>query len=249
VLDHANTNVALQELLRQAATFGGIFDPQDMEVELLNPTEVDSGGATQQEDDMVYIPMTGVEPVAAPDEENASAAVVIGLEKAHNDFMMEVALMEVGSRPTVAKVLGYLKHIENPRMQVLYRHLQQIPPEDAIVSTSKRPVAMKDLAVERGGWGIRPEIIGSIQEAHAQSLEQCMVCPETDRVRNSLTPPIPSSIPVLILYIERQVSRSSLWSNEMLTIIKFHRTAPLSRPLHPPHWLRNSFRHGACTLL
>ena len=249
MLDHANTNVALQELLRQAATFGGIFDPQDMEVELLNPTEVDSGGATQQEDDMVYIPMTGVEPVAAPDEENASAAVVIGLEKAHNDFMMEVALMEVGSRPTVAKVLGYLKHIENPRMQVLYHHLQQIPPEDAIVSTSKRPVAMKDLAVERGGWGIRPEIIGSIQEAHAQSLEQCMVCPETDRVRNSLTPPIPSSIPVLILYIERQVSRSSLWSNEMLTIIKFHRTAPLSRPLHPPHWLRNSFRHGACTLL
>ena len=262
MVDHAITNAALRELIRRAAVFGGIFDPHAMEVERpLNPTTTpaasqtiqdDAVGGTQRngipdsgEDNIADVPMTGVEPMATRDEEDAPAAVVIGLEKHRNDFMMEVALMNVGSRPTVDKVLDCLKHIESPRMQVLYRHLQRIPPEDVILSTSKRPVAMKDLAVERGSWGIRPDIIGSIEEARSQCLEQCMVCPETDRVRSSLSPPIPSSIPVMILYIERQVSRSSQWPNEMLTIRDLHRTPRF----HPSHWLGQPFRRRAQTLL
>jgi hypothetical protein len=242
VVDYATTDAALEDLLHQAAAFGSAFVPPAIEANpplgpSTTPTsqtnEDDASSRTQrsgspesQGDYMADVIMTGEEPMATQGEQDAPAAVVIGLEKNHHNYMMEVVLMNVGSCPTVAKVLDCMRRIDNHPMQALYRHLQQIPPESALLSTSKRPVAMKDLAVERASWGIHPKMIGLLEEAQTRALEPCMACPEMDSIRDSLTPPIVSSIPIMVLYIERQVSRSSLQRKEVLTGANsiFHRT-------------------------
>ena len=195
--DYAETNAVCQDLLSQAAAFGGVFVPPAIKADLpLNPSttvpqnnEDDASGRMQhsstpesQGDCMADVIMTGEEELATQGKQDKPGAVVIGLEKNHNDFMMEVVLMNIGSCPTVTKVLECMKHIDSHSIQVLYHHLQQIPPQDTIVSTSKRPVAMKDLAVEWGSWGICPEMIGSLEEAQTQTLESCMACPETESV-------------------------------------------------------------------
>ena len=156
MVDFATTDLAFEELLRQAAAFGGVFDPHSMEVDLplpsAMPNESDAGVGTQcnaapegQEGNARDDLMTGMELIAAQGEEQTPVAVVIGLEKNHHDFMIEVALMNVGSHPTVTEVLDCMKQINDPPMQALHRHLQWIPPENTIVSTSKRPVVLRSL--------------------------------------------------------------------------------------------------------
>jgi hypothetical protein len=91
VQGHATTDAALEDLLDQAAAFGGFFLPPAMEADLpLNPSTTpalqtngdDASGRTQrsdtpesQDDYMADITMTGNEPVATHERQVSISAL------------------------------------------------------------------------------------------------------------------------------------------------------------------------------
>jgi hypothetical protein len=91
VQGHATTDAALEDLLDQAAAFGGVFLPPAIEADLpLNPSTTpalqtngdDTGGRTQhsdtpesQDDYMADITMTGDEPVATHERQVSISAL------------------------------------------------------------------------------------------------------------------------------------------------------------------------------
>ncbi|KAF8345614.1 hypothetical protein F5887DRAFT_917277 [Amanita rubescens] len=124
--ESAVTVAAYQKLLHEAATYGSVFDPDAIEEEAPN-TSMNPGTSQTNEDNAV----SGTQcdgpsgsrkydmgddrcgPVATQEEEDVPAAVVIGLEKDPNNFLMEVALMNAAIA-------------------------QRIPPTDAILQAPQR---------------------------------------------------------------------------------------------------------------
>jgi hypothetical protein len=145
------------------------------------------------------------------DAEQQTTAVALALQKAPNDFILAVTLMKLGPEPSLNKLLCFLKSCTDTNARALCQCLDLLPSAEVNVGTARKPVFIRNLAQLRGDPDIRYLFLGTLQEVQDEPgnhLEPCIDCQESDSYRRFPASPIASSIPLLIVYFEYQVSDS-----------------------------------------
>lgn len=192
VLCEAFTDLHYQEMLRQASHLYP-FDPNTIVGALSVP-------------DALLASQPGHTQMPVPSSSVGNALVFRG---EHNTSLLAVTLMNLSPQPTTNEVLHLVTNSTEANTRLLCQELDVLPGENVTVGTARKPVFMHDLHTHRGDPNVRYRALGTLDEARNDGdkyLMRCIDCLEADSYRQFPEPPIPSSIPLLILYFEHQVS-------------------------------------------
>ena len=153
---------------------------------------------------------------------NVQTAVALAFQGEPNNFFLAVTLMNLSPQPTTNEVIHHLTNSTETNTRALCRQLDVLPSGEVNVGTARKPVFIRDLHAHRGDPNVRYRVLGTLEETRHgvdKHLMPCMDCPEADSYRQFPEPPISSSIPLLILYFECQVSPLSRKTNRLLTLL------------------------------
>ncbi|KAF8346158.1 hypothetical protein F5887DRAFT_1184931 [Amanita rubescens] len=204
-----------QQMLSQATEFGYTFNPNTVVGES-NAVAVAENSSEGVEGTWEPAPVEAStiddNGVNMNDAEQQTTAVALALQKAPNDFILAVTLMNLGPEPSLDKLLRFFKRSTDTNTRALCQCLDLLPSEEVNVGTARKPVFIRNLAQLRGDPDIRYLFLGTLQEVQDEPgnrLEPCIDCPESDSYRRFPVSPIASSIPLLIVYFEYQGISSS----------------------------------------
>ncbi|KAF8332939.1 hypothetical protein F5887DRAFT_922205 [Amanita rubescens] len=147
------------------------------------------------------------------------SAVALALQGEPNSSFLTVTLMNL-SQPTTNEILNHLTNSTEANTRALCQQLDALPSGEVNVGTARKPVFIGNLHTHRGDPNVRYRVLGTMEEVRNDAdkyLMPCIDCPEADSYRQFPEPPISSSIPLLILYFERQ-DASATTSNMASTV-------------------------------
>jgi hypothetical protein len=214
VLCEAFTDLHYQEMLRQASILYP-FDPNTIVGTLSIPEALPAShpewAQTPAESSSM---VNGAERMTDVDDVNVDVvqvqtAVALAFQGEQNVSLLAVTLMNLSPQPTAKEVLLLMTNSTEANTCLLCRELGVLRGEEVSVGTAKKPVFIRDLHVHCGDPNICYKVLGTLEEARNDAdkyLMQCMDCLEADSYRQFAEPPIPLSIPLLILYFEHLVS-------------------------------------------
>ncbi|KAF8326142.1 hypothetical protein F5887DRAFT_1084851 [Amanita rubescens] len=135
------------------------------------------------------------------------SAVALVLQGEPNSSFLAVTLMNLSPQPTTNEILNHLTNSTEANTCALCQQLDALPSGEVNVGTARKPVFIGNLHTHRGDPNVRYRVLGTMEEVQNDAdkyLMPCIDCPEADSYRQFPEPPISSSIPLLILYFERQ---------------------------------------------